>query len=158
MRIKTTLRYATSVCGALLFGAVLCTVPMVAQGRGAVHSMSPEQQQVDQKMRLDALSKILSLTPGQANRIKAINDDTLEKMMGIRKSGEDPSTARPKIAAIRADQHARIKALLTSGQQSKYEAHLAATMPQDRRSEGGAPAGAAATGAVGSGSPPPTRQ
>jgi hypothetical protein len=119
---------------------------MMAQGGGG-HGMPPEQQQA----QLNALTRDVGLTPDQATQVKAINADMMQKIMNIRNSGEDPSTARPKIMQIRTDQQAKIRALLTDEQKPKYDAYLS-SRPPGRRPGGGAPGGASVGGNT---SPPP---
>jgi hypothetical protein len=60
----------------------------------------------------------------------------MKKQMDLRSSGGDPADMRPKMAAIRTDQQAKIKALLTADQKPKYDAYLA-SQPQGR--PGGGP-------------------
>jgi periplasmic protein CpxP/Spy len=142
MKMMTFRRYATRVGAVALCSAALCTAPMMAQGGGG-RGMTPEAQQA----QLDAMTKAVGLTADQVTQVKAINADTMKQMMDIRGSGEDMSTARPKMMAARTAAQAKIKALLTDEQKPKYDAYLA-SMPQGRGGGGG---GAAPT-------PPPPPQ
>lgn len=133
MTMNKFLRFATRVGALALCTAALSTVPMMAQGGGGMRgAMTPEQQQA----QLDAMTKAVGLTPDQATKVKAINDDSMKQQMALRSSGGDPQEMRPKMAAIRTDQQTKIKALLTDDQKPKYDAYLA-TMPQGGRGGGG---------------------
>jgi hypothetical protein len=130
--MMTNLRnYAARMGMLAVCGAALCAVPMHAQQGGG---MNPERQQA----QLDELTKAVGLTPDQVTQVKAINADAMQKQMDLRKSGGDPADMRPKMMAIRTDQQAKIKALLTDDQKPKYDAYLA-SQPQGRRGGGGAP-------------------
>jgi len=86
--------------------------------------------------RVAAIDKAVTLTDDQKTKITALLTDDQKKMMDIRNSGEDMSTARPKMMAIRTDENAKIKALLTDDQKPKYDAYLA-SLPQGRGPGGG---------------------
>jgi Spy/CpxP family protein refolding chaperone len=141
MRTTMFRRYAARVTAVAICSAALCTVPMMAQGGGGGGRgmMSPEAQQA----QLDSMTKAVGLTPDQVSKIKDINADAMKKMMDIRSSGEDMSTARPKMMAVRTDQQDKIKALLTDDQKPKYDTWLAS---QPRRGPGGPGGGAPAGG------------
>jgi Spy/CpxP family protein refolding chaperone len=135
-------KFALRAGAVALCSAALCAVPMMAQGGGG--RMTPEQQ-------LDALNKAVVLTPDQMPQVKTILDADAKKIADIRNSGEDMSTARPKILAIRTEQQTKIKAILTDDQKVKYDAYLA-SLPQGRGPGGGGPGGG---GPGGAGAPPP---
>ncbi len=107
--------------------------------------MTPERQQA----QLDALTQAVGLTPDQVTQVKAINDDAMKKQADLRASGGDPADLRPKMMAIRTDQQAKIKALLTDDQKPKYDAYVA-SQPRGGRGGGGASGGGATP-------PPPPR-
>ena len=124
-------RYAMRVGAVALCSAALCATPMMAQGGapgggapggggGGRGMMTPDAQ-------LAQLTTTLTLSADQQAKIKPILDADAKKIADIRSSGEDMLTARPKMMAIRTDQHAAIKALLTADQAAKYDA-----MPQGR--------------------------
>ncbi|AFL90436.1 hypothetical protein Terro_4231 [Terriglobus roseus DSM 18391] len=123
------LRHATRLSAVALCSAALCTLPAMAQGRGM---MTPEQRQA----QFDEMAKAIDLTPDQIAKVKAIQEETMKKMMELRESGGDPSEMRPKMMAINGDQTTKIKALLTDAQKPKYDAYLA-SRPQ--RGPGGPP-------------------
>jgi hypothetical protein len=135
--MKTMFRKFALRAGAVaLCSAALCAVPMMAQGGGGGRMMmTPEQQ-------LDALNKAVGLTPDQMPQVKTILDADAKKIADIRSSGEDMSTARPKILAIRTEQQTKITAILTDDQKVKYDAYLA-SLPQGRGPGGGGPGGGA---------------
>jgi protein CpxP len=129
--MKTFLTHATRLSAVALCSAALCTVPMQAQRA----PMTPEQRQA----QFDAMVKAVGLTPDQATKVKAIQDDGMKKMSDLRASGGDPADMRPKMMAINEEQTTKIKAILTDEQKPKYDAYLAANRPQ-RGGGGGAPA------------------
>ena len=98
-----------------------------------------------QQAQLDAMTKAVGLTDDQVAKVKAINADAMKQQRALREAGGDPADMRPKMQAIREDQQAKIKALLTDDQKPKYDAYLA-SMPRGGRGGGGAPP-----------SPPPAR-
>jgi hypothetical protein len=130
MKMNLFAKYAMRVGAVALCSAALCATPMMAQGGapgggGGRGMMTPDAQ-------LAQLTTTLTLSADQQAKIKPILDADAKKIADIRSSGEDMSTARPKIMAIRTDQHAAIKALLTADQAAKYDA-----MPQGRGPGGG---------------------
>jgi protein CpxP len=129
MRMTMFRRYATRLSAVAICSALLCSVPMLAQGGGGGR-MTPEQQ-------LASLTTALNLTPAQQAKIKPILADSQKKMADLRASGGDPSTMRPQMMAIRTDQQTKIKAVLSADQKPKYDAMLAAQ--QNRGPGGGGP-------------------
>lgn len=136
MKMNLFAKYAMRVGAVALCSAALCATPMMAQGGapgggapggggGGRGMMTPDAQ-------LAQLTTTLTLSADQQAKIKPILDADAKKIADIRSSGEDMSTARPKMMAIRTDQHAAIKALLTADQAVKYDA-----MPQGRGPGGG---------------------
>ena len=134
-------RYAMRAGAVALCSAALCAVPMMAQGGGGAPGGGGGRGMMTPDAQLAQLTTTLTLSADQQAKIKPILDADAKKIADIRSSGEDMLTARPKIMAIRTDQHAAIKALLTADQAAKYDA-----MPQGR-GPGGEPGGA--------GAPPP---
>jgi hypothetical protein len=84
---------------------------------------------------LDTLTKAVSLTPDQVTQVKAINDDATQRILTLRNSGENPSTARSKIVAIETDQQTKIRALLTNDQKPQFDAYIA-SQPHGQRPNG----------------------
>lgn len=73
--------------------------------------------------QVDFLTKQLNLTPDQVTQVKAIDADTWKQMQALR---DDTSTAGPDKRAKMMDLHkesqAKIRALLTPDQQTKFDA------------------------------------
>jgi len=135
-----------------LCSAALCAVPVMAQGGGGGGRM-----QMTSDQRVSAVDKAVTLTDDQKIKIKAIYEADMKKMADMRASGEDFTTLMPKIQAMRADENAQIKALLTDEQKPKFDAYLA-SQPQRGPRPGGAPGGpggAPGGGPGGAGAPPP---
>jgi Spy/CpxP family protein refolding chaperone len=146
--MKTMFRKIALRAGAVvLCSAALCAVPAMAQGGGGRMMMSSDQ-------RVAAVDKAVTLTDDQKIKIKAIYEADMKKMMDLRDSGEDRSTLMPKMMAIRTDENAQIKALLTDEQKPKYDAYLA-SLPQGRGPGGGGPGGPGGAGAPPPPPPPP---
>ena len=142
MNMKMFRRYAMRAGVVALCSAALCAVPMMAQGGGGGAPggggggrgmMTPDAQ-------LAQLVTALTLTSDQQAKIKPILEADAAKITALR-TAQDPDM-RTKMMAIRTEQHAAIKALLTADQATKYDA-----MPQGGRGGGGG-------GAPGGGAPP----
>jgi len=122
-----------------LCSAALCAVPMMAQGGGGGgRGMDPDAQ-------LASLTTALTLSADQQAKIKPILVADAAKITALR-TAQDPDMMT-KVQAIRTDEHAAIKALLTADQATKYDA-----MPQGR---GGGRRGGGGGGAAGGGGAPP---
>jgi Spy/CpxP family protein refolding chaperone len=139
-------RVAMRAGAVALCSAALCAVPMMAQGGGGGGRMMMTSDQ-----RVAAVDKAVTLTDDQKIKIKAIYEADMKKMQDLRNSGEDRSTLMPKMMAIRTDENAQIKALLTDEQKPKFDAYLA-SLPQGRGPGGGGPGGPPPDGG---GTPPP---
>ena len=129
MNMKMFRRYAMRAGVVALCSAALCAVPMMAQGApgggggGGRMGMTPDAQ-------LAQLVTALTLTSDQQAKIKPILEADAAKITALR-TAQDPDM-RTKMMAIRTEQHAAIKALLTADQATKYDA-----MPQGGRGGGG---------------------
>ena len=142
--MKTMFRKFAMRAGAVaLCSAALCAVPMMAQGGGG----GGRGMMMTSDQRVSAVDKAVTLTDDQKIKIKAIYEADMKKMMDLRNSGEDRSTMMPKMMAIRTDENAQIKALLTDEQKPKFDAYLASLSQRGPRPDGGGPGGA--------GAPPP---
>jgi len=117
-----------------LCSAALCSVPMLAQGGGGGGRgpQTPDQQ-------VAALTTALTLTADQQAKAKAIFEADVKPMADARTAQD-----RDAMMKIRTDEHAKIKAILTADQATKYDA-----MPQGGR--GGRGGGGGGGGAA----PPP---
>jgi Spy/CpxP family protein refolding chaperone len=112
------------LCTALLAlcGASMTTTPMMAQGGGGGGrgGQTPEA-------RLAALTTALTLTADQQAKIKAVLDADVKPMADARAAQDRAASAK-----IRTDENAKIRALLTAEQATKFDA-----MPQPGRMGGG---------------------
>ena len=139
----STIRIALlAVCA----GAFVTAAPMMAQGGppagggyggGGGRGMNTQAQ-------LDRMTAALSLTSDQQTSIKAILDQNMKDMMALRQDtslSDDDRMAKTR--AMREAQSAKIKAVLTDDQKTKYDAMMAA---QRQRGAGGG----------GQGGPPPS--
>jgi periplasmic protein CpxP/Spy len=94
--------------------------------------------------QIEFLTKKLNLTPDQVTQVKAIDDDSRTQMMALR---QDTTTAqadkRAKMMDIHKASQAKIRAVLTDDQKTKYDA-LQAQMKEHWESREG-----------GQGAPPP---
>jgi Spy/CpxP family protein refolding chaperone len=143
---RAVLRYA-----ALVLGTALIALPAMAQDP----SSPPPQGQGGQHWRggpggehqLEFLTKKLNLTADQVTQVKAIDADTASQMKALH---EDTTVAgadkRAKMMDIHKASQAKIRALLTPDQQTKFDA-LQAEMQARRENHSG-----------GQGGPPPPPQ
>jgi hypothetical protein len=134
MKMMMNRRYAMRLGALALCSAALCTAPMLAQGGGGRQMQTPQQQ-------TDALTTALTLTPDQAVKVKAIFDADAKKRADLM-AAQDPDM-RTKMMAMRTDEQAQIKALLTDEQKPKYDAVIAAQASRMGGRGGGGGGGAA---------------
>jgi hypothetical protein len=120
MKMTKFCKHAVRAVALMSLSAVLHAVPMLGQASGQAVSV---QQQLAQ---LNAVANVIGMTPDQVTQLQEINADMVQKMAAVRNSGEDPSTARPKVTALRVAQQTQIRAMLTDDQKTKYDAYLAA--------------------------------
>ena len=131
MKMQMVRRIAARVGVVALCSAALCTVPMLAQGGGGGGMMRMTSDQ-----RVAAVDKAVTLTDDQKVKIKAIYEADMKKMADMR-AAQDPDM-RTKMTAMRTDENAQIKALLTDEQKPKFDAYLA-SLPQGRGPGAGGP-------------------
>ncbi|MBB5343135.1 Spy/CpxP family protein refolding chaperone [Tunturibacter empetritectus] len=88
--------------------------------------------------QIEFLTKKLNLTPDQVTQVKAIDDDSRTQMMALRQDTATPQAdKRAKMIDIHKASQAKIRAVLTDDQKTKYDA-LQAQMKERRESrEGG---------------------
>ena len=136
MNRMTIRRYALRMGALAMCSAVLCSVPMMAQGGGGGGRgmMTPEA-------RVAAIDKAVTLTDDEKTKITALLTDDAKKMADLRAS-QDPDM-RTKMTAMRTDENAQIKALLTDDQKTKFD-EMEARMREHRHD-----------GPDGGGAPPP---
>ena len=91
--------------------------------------------------QVEFLTKKLNLTPDQVTQVKAIDEDTMKQSQAVR---EDTSIAGPdkraKMMDIRKASEAKIRALLTDDQKTRYDA-LQAEMRERMQNRQGGPGG-----------------
>lgn len=136
MKMMMFRKYAMRAGVVAVCSAALYAVPMMAQGGGGGRytRMTPA-------MRADAIDKAVTLTPEQKTKITAIYTTDEAKMTALR-SAQDPDM-RTKMMAIRTSENDQIKAILTTDQNTKYDAYLAARRQRFQRGGGGGAGGAA---------------
>lgn len=84
--------------------------------------------------QIDFLTKKLNLTPDQVTQVKAIDDESRTQMMALRQDTTTPQAdKRAKMMDIHQASQAKIRAVLTDDQKTKYDA-LQAQMKERRES------------------------
>jgi periplasmic protein CpxP/Spy len=116
----------------LLCGASVVVAPAHAQG-----GQGQGRRMMDPATRATNVQQQLGLTDDVTAKIKDIYTDGTTKMQAVRgDSSLSQDDMRSKMMAIRQDENAKVKALLTADQAAKYDA-----MQQQRRGGGGPPPG-----------------
>jgi periplasmic protein CpxP/Spy len=81
-------------------------------------------QMVDRQMQ--HLTQALSLSSDQQTQIRPILKDQMTQMMALRQDTQTaPADKRDQMTKIRTDAQSKIRAVLTSDQQTKYDAMMA---------------------------------
>ncbi len=106
----------------MLCSAVMTSTPMLAQGGGG-----GGRGGMTADARLAQLTTALTLSADQQAKIKPILDDQATKRAALMANASDPDM-RTKMTALTTDTNAKIRALLTADQATKFDA-----MPQGRR-------------------------
>ena len=133
--MKTMTKYGLRIATLALCTAVAGAVPMLAQDTSA----PPMQQDgpprggpggrggmMGGERQMEMMTKQLNLTPEQVTSIKAIEDDSRKQSMALREDTSTPQEQkRDKMMAIRTASMAKVKALLTDEQKTKYDAMMA---------------------------------
>lgn len=116
---------------------LLCSVALVipALGQNGANSCNPQGQMQGPPPghhggpggargahHLQMMEKELNLTPDQTAKMKAIMEENHEQMMAGRDSSASQEDRRAKMMAMRQSNNAKIKALLTDEQRTKFEA------------------------------------
>jgi protein CpxP len=142
---RSVLRVAVLAIGTIALSAL----PALAQDTPAPQQQGqagPQHGGRGMGHQVEFLTKKLNLTPDQVTQVKAIDADSWNQMKALR---EDTSTAgqdkRAKMMDIHKASQAKIRALLTADQQTKFDA-LQAEMREHRGNHGG----------DGQGAPPPS--
>jgi protein CpxP len=88
--------------------------------------------------QVDFLTKKLNLTPDQVTQVKAIDDDSRTQMMALRQDTTTPQAdKRAKMMDIHKASQAKIRAVLTDDQKTKYDALQAQMKERHESREGG---------------------
>ena len=107
--------------------------PPPGQGRGGPGGPGMQERQ------LEMMTRQLNLTPDQVTQIKAIQADGRKQMMALR---DDSATAGPdrraKMMSLRDAEQAKVKAVLTDEQKTKYDAMMERMRERRDRGPGGA--------------------
>jgi protein CpxP len=144
--------------GIVLCGAVLAIVPAVAQQDAPPPPPPPGQMQgpppppdgfrggrrgmMGPERRVEFLQKQLNLSDDQTAQVKGIFKDGRGKMEALRSNTTlAPEDRRTQFEALRKDEDARIKGVLTPDQKSKYEEMEARMREHMRGPRGGGPDG-----------------
>ena len=151
--MKMMKKYGLRIATLALCTAVAGVVPMLAQDTTA-----PSQQQQDGPPRggpgggrgmggerqLEMMTKQLNLTPDQVTQIKAIEESSRKESMALREDTSTPQDQkRDKMMAMRTASQAKVRAVLTDEQKTKYDAMQARMRErmQDRGPRGDGPDG-----------------
>ncbi len=99
-------------------------------GPGGPRGGGPERQ-------MEMMTKELSLTPNQVTSIKAVEADARKQQMALREDTTTPQDQkREKMMALRTASQAKVRALLTDDQKTKYDA-MQARMRERMQNRGG---------------------
>jgi protein CpxP len=145
MKIKMFRAAAVLVCGAGLVASAA-----MAQQQDAPPPPADGQQQgpppgghrgFDPERRVEMMQRQLNLTADQTTQVRAIFADGRAKMEALRgNTSLAPADRRAQGEALRQDEHAKVEAVLTPDQKTKFDA-MEARMRERRHDgqEGGAP-------------------
>ncbi len=126
------MKYAMRAAMVATCAAALTAAPAMAQGGGGGGRgmMTPDQQ-------VERLDTALTLTADQKTSIKAIFEASMKDQMALRQDTSlSDDDRRAKMTAMREAQTAKIKAVLTDEQKTKYDEMMKA---QRQRGPGGPP-------------------
>lgn len=137
----------------LLFGAGVMTT--VAMAQSDAPAPPPQGQQgpppggpggrrggMDPEQRVERLQKVLKLSDDQTTQVKAVFEDGRSKMEALRSNTAlAPQDKRTQGEALRQQEEAKLEAILTPAQKTKYEemrAKQQERMQEHRGGQGGA--------------------
>jgi protein CpxP len=135
-----------SMCSVMLGAclAMLGTLPMAAQDAGTPQQADSGQPggrpNMDQMLdhQLEHLTKAVSLTPDQVAQVRPILKTQMSQMMALRQDTQTaPQDKHAQMMKIHTDAQTQIRGLLTSDQQTKYDAMLAQEQQHRGRRNGG---------------------
>lgn len=130
-----------------LSASAMLGVPLTA--RGQIPDPAPSTQQSPprggayrgghmEERQIEMLTKHLDLTPDQVTQLKAIDDQSRQQMKALWEDTTTPrEQKRPKMEAIHKDQQAKVMAMLTGEQKTKYEAMQARMLERRQDHRGG---------------------
>lgn len=126
---------------AMVCGVVMSAAPVFAQDQTAPATTQGDQGpgehhghgQMDER-RIEHMTKALNLTPDQVSQVKAIDASAHEQMRAVHEdTAAAPADKKAKMMAIHEGSMAKVRALLNSDQQTKFDA-MEAKM-KERREE-----------------------
>ncbi|MGD0893937.1 MAG: hypothetical protein ABR923_20635 [Terracidiphilus sp.] len=123
----------------LLLGTILAAGSCGLWAQAAPPEGAPPQDQMrhrgpNPERELAQMTDALTLTPDQQTQIKPLLAERRQKMEALRASGERPT--RQQMEAVRQDTDAKINALLTDEQKTKYAAWEKGRMERRRGGPG----------------------
>ena len=93
---------------------------------------------MDPARQLEMMTKALDLTPDQVTKVKAIQADGMAQMMALRDDTSTPrADKRGKMMTMRQAEQAKIKALLTDQQKTRYDAMMEKMRENRGKRQGG---------------------
>lgn len=109
----------------LVSGLPLAAQTADQQSNTTQQAAQPAVRTPDPARQSKHLAKRLNLTPDQENQIEPILADRIQQSQAIRSdSSLSPKDRAAKMRALRQDSEAKIKSVLTSDQQQKYDQML----------------------------------
>ena len=130
--MKTMTKYGLRIATLALCTAVAGAVPMMAQDTAPAQDApmrgpgGPGGRGMGGERQMEMMTRQLNLTPDQVTSIKAIEADSRTQSMALREDTSTPQDQkRDKMMAIRTASEAKVKALLTDDQKTKYDAMMA---------------------------------
>jgi periplasmic protein CpxP/Spy len=142
MTMKMIRRFGMRALALAFLGAMLCPLPARAQDNSTTPPPPPPGGGRGMRgNQVDMLTKRLDLTPDQVTQVKAIDADARTQSQAVfADSSLSQDDKRSKMMSIRQASNAKIRAILTPDQQTKFDA-LQAEMKErmQNRQGGGAP-------------------
>ena len=153
MRTISPLRYGRRMMAVVVCGAALSTASMLAQDNSGSAAPAGQSDQMGpggpggprgghmEERRLEMMTKQLNLTPDQVTQVKAIEADNRTQMRALHEdTSAAPADKHAKMMAMRDASQAKVRAILTPDQQTKFDA-MEARMKErmQNRDQGGPP-------------------
>lgn len=121
--------------GLLLIVMLVISSVSMAQNRGGMRNMNPEERA---KQQTAQLKEVLGLNKEQEKKVYDLNIESGKKMQKMREEmggGGFSDDMRQKMTQMREDQNKEMKKILTAEQYTKYEKYLEER--RSRRGQGG---------------------